>query len=394
MTRLIKQCFGIVVALASVAVVGIPTAARADVPPIVNQQGRLFDAAGMPVTGPLSVTFNLYDDAASMTPVWTETHTITFDDGYYSVALGSTTPLDTFFTGAEMYLGVAVGADAEMTPRAAIDSVPYAFVANNAVGDITPNSVSVNGAVVIDATGQWVGDNAGMDGPQGPVGPQGDPGPAGPQGPQGPQGDPGPVGPQGPQGPQGLQGPPGPIGPAGPPGMTGAQGPAGPMGAQGAQGIQGATGPAGNTGPAGTPAVASAANTTGPVSGIVDNTMGVFAFIAPTVQVTITATTQGVLVASSGALGSTTAGGANALRMSICRQPIAGGALSTNGTDYMSGLRVAANTRLPFTLSTRFTGLAAGTYNVGLCAVSMTAGEATKWNNNEYSRTTAFVFNQ
>lgn len=176
--------------------------------------------------------------------------------------------------------------------------------------------------------------------------------------------------------------------------MTGSQGPAGPQGAQGAQGIQGATGPAGNVGPAGNPAVAGAAHTSGPVAGIVDNTMGVFAFIAPTVQVTITATTQGVLVASSGALGTTTAGGANALRMTICRQPAAGGALTTNGTDYMSGLRIAQNTRLPFTLSTRFTGLTAGTYNVGLCAVSLTAGEAAKWNNNEFSRTTAFVLNQ
>jgi hypothetical protein len=59
----------------------------------------------------------------------------------------------------------------------------------------------------------WLLDQVGtVEGPAGPVGPQGDRGPAGPQGMQGP------AGPQGPQGPQGAQGPQGPAGAQGPEG--------------------------------------------------------------------------------------------------------------------------------------------------------------------------------
>ncbi len=90
---------------------------------------------------------------------------------------------------------------------------------------------------------------------QGPMGPQGEPGPIGPMGPQGepgsvgpqgPQGEPGPIGAQGPQGEPGLQGP---MGPQGEPGPIGAQGPQGepglqgPMGPQGEPGLQGPMGP-------------------------------------------------------------------------------------------------------------------------------------------------------
>jgi hypothetical protein len=83
-------------------------------------------------------------------------------------------------------------------------SVPYAMIAGDAIGDIHPTSVSIAGVgTVINSGGKWVGDPAGLQGPQGP------------QGPQGLQG------PQGPAGPAGVQGPAGPLGPTGPAGATG-----------------------------------------------------------------------------------------------------------------------------------------------------------------------------
>lgn len=57
--------------------------------------------------------------------------------------------------------------------------------------------LSIGGGLVIDATGQWVGDPTGLVGPAGPQGPQGVQGPQGPQGAQGPQGPQGPAGPSG-----------------------------------------------------------------------------------------------------------------------------------------------------------------------------------------------------
>ena len=92
--------------------------------------------------------------------------------------------------------------------------------------------------------------------PQGPQGPQGDPGPQGPQGdpgPQGPQGEPGPQGPQGETGPQGPQGDPGPQGPQGDPGPQGPQGEPGPQGPKGDPGPQGPQGEPGPQGPKGDP---------------------------------------------------------------------------------------------------------------------------------------------
>ncbi|MBI4702022.1 MAG: collagen-like protein [Deltaproteobacteria bacterium] len=153
------------------------------------------------------------------------------------------------FDGSTRYLGISVGDDPEMTPRAIVGSVPYALVATNAVGDITPKSVAIaDYGEVIDSKGKWVGDPTGLVGPQGPQGPKGDPGPQGPNGLQGPKGDPGPVGAQGATGPKGDPGPQGPQGLTGPQGATGPKGEQGPAGPQGAQGPAGAQGPKGDKG--------------------------------------------------------------------------------------------------------------------------------------------------
>jgi len=91
-----------------------------------------------------------------------------------------------------------------MTPREPIESVPYALTATNAVGDITPTSISIGGTTVISSTGQWMGSPTGLVGPQGPAGPAGPAGATGPAGAQGPQGATGPQGTVGPQGPSGI----------------------------------------------------------------------------------------------------------------------------------------------------------------------------------------------
>jgi hypothetical protein len=217
-------------------------------PTAVTHQGRLFASDGTAIDATLDVTFTLYDAPQDGNPVWTETHAITFDQGYFSAVLGEADPLDdAVFDGSVLYLGVTVGADPEMSPRAPVESVPYAVrstVADDVPGDIHPSSVSIGNTLVIDASGNWVGDPSGLVGPTGPAGPAG---PAGATGPAGPAGATGAIGPTGPQG---LQGVPGPIGPAG---SVGATGPTGPQGIAGPQGQPGVGGPVGPTGPAGPP---------------------------------------------------------------------------------------------------------------------------------------------
>jgi len=105
--------------------------AFAAVPQTIGYQGRLYDASNQPINTSVSVVFAIYSAASGGSPVWTETQTVTFTNGYFSAQLGAVTPFvaGTTFNGTVRFLGVTVGADAEMTPRSQIASVPYALSA-------------------------------------------------------------------------------------------------------------------------------------------------------------------------------------------------------------------------------------------------------------------------
>ena len=75
-------------------------------------------------------------------------------------------------------------------------------------------AVAVNGATIIDASGNWVGNPTGLIGPQGTAGATGATGATGPQGPAGVTGASGATGSQGATGATGATGPQGPPGPS------------------------------------------------------------------------------------------------------------------------------------------------------------------------------------
>lgn len=274
---------------AGALLLGLGGIASADVPMQLAHQGRLFDSYGTPVEGSVDVTYALYTSATGGTSVWSEHENVEAVDGFFSSVLGDGTTLSTdIFMGAPVYLSVKINGE-ELLPRTQLVSVPYALVANDAVGDIHPRSVTIGSTEVIDENGKWVGDPTGLVGPQGPkgadgaMGPQGPAGADGAMGPIGPVGETGATGPMGPMGPMGPAGADGATGPQGPRGFAcwdsnengacdvadedrdasgtcevadcvGAQGPVGPTGATGAVGPQGATGPqgaVGETGPQG-----------------------------------------------------------------------------------------------------------------------------------------------
>jgi hypothetical protein len=118
-----------------------------------------------------------------------------------------------------------------------------------------------------------------------------------------------------------------------------------------------------------------------------------YAFLGPTVAAPITAG-QVIIVHAQAGLGSVAAGGATLFKLSIC-QRVNGTTVTPadHGGDYMESLRVPQNTRLSFALSTRFAGLTAGTYQVGLCYLTV-AGQAATWNSNDWGRITAIVAKQ
>ncbi len=234
-------------------------------------QGRLTNGGGTPLNAPTSTTFKIYDAATNpSTLLWTETRTVNVVGGLFTTDLGTIVPFpaNLFSSGSDRWLGLTVAGDPEMAPRMKLATVPRASFATHA-SDVTgeainPSALSINGLVVIDGTGHWVGSPTGLVGPTGPTGATGATGPTGATGATGA------VGPTGPAGATGLTGPTGPTGPAGADGAAGATGATGPTGATGAvgptgpTGSTGLTGPTGPTGPAGADGAAGATGATGP----------------------------------------------------------------------------------------------------------------------------------
>jgi hypothetical protein len=96
----------------------------------INFQGKLVNTNGTNVTdGTYSIVFSLYTVASAGSNIWTETQTVTVANGIFIVSLGSVTTLpgSVDFNTDNIYLGIKVGADLEMTPRIQFTAVPQAF---------------------------------------------------------------------------------------------------------------------------------------------------------------------------------------------------------------------------------------------------------------------------
>lgn len=87
-------------------------------------QGLLTNAAGEPLNGNQVVTFKLYNVATGGTELCSDTQTVSLSDGRFNTYISGCVNQ---VTGQQLYLGIQVGADPEMTPRQAIYAVPYAL---------------------------------------------------------------------------------------------------------------------------------------------------------------------------------------------------------------------------------------------------------------------------
>ncbi|MCH7948468.1 MAG: hypothetical protein IIC66_11780, partial [candidate division Zixibacteria bacterium] len=109
---------------------------EAEVPQLINYQGVLSDSAGAPLDGTFDITFKVYSQPVAGTEFWTETHSgAAVNDGLFAVILGSITPFGSTksATSHEVWLGITIGTDPEMSPRTQLISVPFAFEADRAV---------------------------------------------------------------------------------------------------------------------------------------------------------------------------------------------------------------------------------------------------------------------
>jgi len=106
----------------------IPTAVQAQVPAVINYQGRLTDDSGNPINGTSSMEFRIYSSSTGGSALWAETKDVIISNGVFNVLLGSSNPfpLDLFDPSTSRFLEIRVDGDA-LTPRQLFASVPYAF---------------------------------------------------------------------------------------------------------------------------------------------------------------------------------------------------------------------------------------------------------------------------
>lgn len=97
------------------------------VPTSFSYQGFLIDAAGHPATGPLTMTFSLYDQAEDGIPLWQETLApVTVLGGFFQVELGREEFLGPELFESPLFLGISIDGDPEIAPRSVVGSVPFA----------------------------------------------------------------------------------------------------------------------------------------------------------------------------------------------------------------------------------------------------------------------------
>jgi hypothetical protein len=102
----------------------------AGVPRLMNYQGVLAGADGIPASGSHEMTFRIYgSEEETAEALWEETHvSVEVRDGVFSVVLGSAVPIpDDVLSAGELWLGVTIGTESEMSPRTRITPVPWAL---------------------------------------------------------------------------------------------------------------------------------------------------------------------------------------------------------------------------------------------------------------------------
>ncbi len=117
-------------AAASVVVLAGVIPAYASTPNIITYQGRLLDSSGNPAAdGVYLIRFRLYDAPIGGTVLWDSNfRTVNVTGGLLSYPLGDSTalPVNLFRDHTELWLGIKVGTDPELSPRVKLTSAAFA----------------------------------------------------------------------------------------------------------------------------------------------------------------------------------------------------------------------------------------------------------------------------
>jgi hypothetical protein len=129
--------------------------AFAEVPQIINYQGRLTNASGNPVAdGSYLMKFKIYGSADGDDSLWYSGYqSVTVTDGLFTYQLGSAVQLhDDLFADTLRWLGITVGTDPEITPRTRLVSVAYSYrvsTVDGASGGTISGDVSIQSDLTV-----------------------------------------------------------------------------------------------------------------------------------------------------------------------------------------------------------------------------------------------------
>lgn len=98
----------------------------AAIPRVINYQGKFTDKDDNPLSGNYLVTFRFYDVATGGSSMWEEGHILTLKKGMFNALLGSIKQLEVDFS-KDLWLGIEIASDGEMSPRIKLASSAYAF---------------------------------------------------------------------------------------------------------------------------------------------------------------------------------------------------------------------------------------------------------------------------
>ena len=117
------------------------------VPITINYQGYLTDDKGIPLNDTsITITFRLYDAKTNGTILWTEFHdNVPINNGQLSIMLGNQAPLVNVLANDQLFMGVSINSDPEMTPRKQLVSAAFAIRAYSA--DTVPDGAITNSKI-------------------------------------------------------------------------------------------------------------------------------------------------------------------------------------------------------------------------------------------------------
>ena len=128
--------------------------------PGVEFEGSLSNG-GFAFTGEVRLTVSAYAEPADEDPLWTEVFPqVSVQDGVFMIRLFRSDAVDlTELANDTLHIGIAVDDNPEMRPRRRLPFAARSLLAHtaiDAIGDINPSSVSVNGQVIINNEGVFL----------------------------------------------------------------------------------------------------------------------------------------------------------------------------------------------------------------------------------------------